>query len=339
MDENDRFDSPNPGFPTSDGVEPLEPKIVEATPVPEFGGPVGDATPPLGAVTPGVYATNAPTEAIPVVERVLPPVVAPTTVSPAAYAPAAPMVRPHEPPYPERNQGWPYFLAAVALLAGGLVGYLIAIAMEDDEAQPAPAPATTALVVDTISGGDADTDAIIADLQAQIAALTAAQGDAAVITDQVTDLEAALADMTAERDALAAEIADAGVSGSDQQADLDDANQQVAVLEAQLATSLEDLEAANENAAQAESALATAVTERDAATSALEDLDLTPNPNYVNGPVTKARSDATANGWTLIEQPTDSASAAPGTVLEQAPPANSNMIDGSVLYVTVAKAP
>ena len=89
MDENDRFDSPDPRFPTSD-VDPLEPKIVEATPVPEYGGYVGDTTPPLGAVTPGVYATNAPTEAIPVVERVVPPVFAPTTVSPAAYAPWPP---------------------------------------------------------------------------------------------------------------------------------------------------------------------------------------------------------------------------------------------------------
>ncbi len=338
MDENDHLDSPTPESPTPDGVEPFEPRIVEATPVPEYGEHVTDVTPPLGAATPGVHA-NAPTEAIPVVERVVPPVVAPTTVSPAAYAPAAPMVRPVEPPYPERNQGWPYFLAAVALLAGGLVGYLIAIAMDDDDT-PATAPATTvALVVDSLPGADADTEAIIEDLQAQIAALTAAQGDAAGLTDQITDLETALADMTAERDALAAEIADADNSGSDQQADLDAANQQIAVLEAQLATSLEDLEAANEDVAEAEAALATAVNERDAATATLEDLNLIPNPNYVNASVTRARTDASANGWTLIEQPTDSASAAPGTVLEQAPPANSNMIEGSVLYVTVAQAP
>jgi hypothetical protein len=333
MDENDRSDSPQPATP--DGVEPFEPNIVEATPVPEY---IGDATPPLGAAAPGAYA-NAPTEAIPVVERVVPPVVAPTTVSPAAYAPAAPVVLPHEPPYPERNPGWPYFLAFVALLAGGLVGYLIAIAMDDDEAAPAATVPVTTQVLVTEPGDDADTDAIIDDLQAQVLALTAAQEDAAALTDQITDLETALADMTAERDALAAEIEDADSSGTDQQADLDAANEQIAVLEAQLATAIADLETANENAAEAESALATAESERDAATAALEDLNVIQNPNFVNGPVTRARTDAAANGWTLIEQPTDSASAAAGTVLEQAPPAGTNMIDGSVLYVTVAEAP
>jgi hypothetical protein len=336
MDENDRFDSSTPKSATPDDVEPFEPKIVEATPVPEY---IGDATPPLGATTPDAYA-NAPTEAIPVVERVVPPVVAPTAVSPAAYAPAAPVVVPHEPPYPERNPGWPYFLAFVALLAGGLVGYLIAIAMDDDdEAGPvATVPVTTQVLV-TEPGDDADTDAIIDDLQAQVLALTAAQEDAAGLTDQITDLEAALADMTAERDALAAEIENSDSSGTDQQAALDAANEQIAVLEAQLATAIEDLETANENAAEAESALATAVGERDEAVAALEDLNVIPNPNFVNGPVTRARTDAAANGWTLIEQPTDSASAAAGTVLEQAPPAGTNMIDGSVLYVTVAEAP
>ncbi len=270
MDENDPLASGTP-------EEPFEPRIVEATPVPEYGGYVGDATPPIGVVTPDQLGT-APTEAIPVVAPgVAPTAVPPTTVSPAAYAPAAPMYRPVDPPPPGQNPAWPYFIAVIALLAGGLVGYLIAIAIDDDEA----APAATAPITSEVLVTDPNTEAVIADLQAQIADLTAAQEDSA---DQIAELETALADMTAERDALAAEIADAEGSGTDQQADLDAANEQIAVLEDQLATALTDLESANESVAEAEAALQTAVTERDAATDALEALNLIPNPNFGKWP-------------------------------------------------------
>ena len=71
-------------------------------------------------------------------------------------------------------------------------------------------------------------------------------------------------------------------------------------------------------------------------TRTLTALHPTPLPNYVNGNISKARADAQANGWTLIEQPADTPNANVGTILEQAPAPNATMVTGSVLYVEVA---
>ncbi len=349
MDQNDRFSSPTP-----DGVDPLDPRIVEATSVPEY---VGDNTVLAsslpgapGAVTPDPYA-NAATEAIPVVQP---------AVQAVAYTPVPPVYF-EEPFIDDRNPAWPYFVAVVALLVGGLVGFLIGAAGDEDETPPvatAPAGDTTEtldiLLARTKENGEyltpseypqldeiteIDNAAATRDLQGQVEMLTAAQEQAAGLTDQVTNLETALAEMTAERDALAAQPGDSDGAATDQQSDLDAANDRIATLESELDAARTDLEAANEKVTQTEATLQTAISERDAANATIDELNIIPNPNYISGPITKARSDAAANGWTLIEQPTDSTTAAPGTVLDQAPPADSNMIDGSVLYVTVAKRP
>jgi hypothetical protein len=328
MDQNGHLASPTPA-----GVDPLDPRVVAATPVPEY-------------MTPDPYA-NVATEAIRVVQP---------AVQPVAYAPVPPVYTLEEPFIDDPHPVWPYFVAVIALLAGGLVGFLIGAAGDNNETPPpaaAPAGDTTEtldlLLTRTREDGEyltpseypqldeiteIDNAAATRDLQGQVELLTAAQEQAAGLTDQVTNLETALTEMTAERDALAVQAGD-----SNQQSDLDAANDRIATLESELDTARTDLEAANKKVTQTEAALQTAISERDAANATIDELNIIPNPSYINGPITKTRSDAAANGWTLIEQPTASATAAPGTVLDQAPPAESNMINGSVLYVTVAERP
>lgn len=348
MDQDDRFPSPTP-----DDAHPIEPRdadplhIVEATP-----GHIGDR--PEAAPTVPTYPgpdSPAPTEVIPVVDRFNPPVAAPTGPGPFGD---------------ERHPAWPFLIGLVALLLGGLIGFFISEARDSDDAQTlTSAPITSApagditqtldtLLTRTRENGEyltpseypqideitqIDNAAATRDLQSQVDLLTEAQDGAGGLTEQVATLDAALTDMTAERDALAAQIADGDAATTEQQAALDAANEQVATVEAELESALTDLAAANQQVTDAAASLQTAVTERDAALATIEALNIVPNPDYVDGPVTTARTDATANGWTIIEMPTESTTAEPGTVLEQAPPANSNMIDGSVLYLTVAEAP
>ena len=85
-----------------------------------------------------------------------------------------------------------------------------------------------------------------------------------------------------------------------------------------------------------EASLKTVQGQLDAANATLAALHPTPVANYVNGPVSKARSDAQANGWTVIEQPANNPSANIGTVVEQTPAPNTTMVKGSVLYLKVA---
>lgn len=350
MDQNDRLNSPNP-----DGSEPTEPLIVPSDPT--IVDPViVEATAVPDYVADEPYR-SAPTESIPVV-----PPLDPTPPPAVAYAPVR-TVQPRQEPFPgDRNPGWPYVIAAVALLAGGLVGFLIANAVEDDE-EVATAPIATVepaadvsetldlLLVRTQQDGEyvspseysqldeitaIDNAAATRELQEQIDLLNSGQTEA---TQQVTDLETALEEVTAERDALAAQLGETDGAAGETQSDLDAANEQIATLENELETARAELETANEQVAQAEAALQTATSELETANATIDALEIKPNPNYVNGPSSKARSDAAANGWTLFEVPTDSATAAPGTVLDQAPPAESNMIKGSVLYVTVAERP
>ena len=293
------------------------------------------------------------------------PVVEPTAVLPvqpvAPVRAAAPALTPVDPLYaerryiaPERKAAWPYVLPVFALLAGGLGGFLLGAALDDDEQTVAPPAASAdgtdldatldALLERTRTDGEyrtpsehpqldeiteIDTAAATAELQNQVAVLTAAQEEAAGLTDQVALLETSLADLTTERDELAAQLAETGATDTDTQAQLDAANDQIATLESDLATARTELEAANE-------ALATAQADLAAATERLDELNVVELANYVNGDIARARADAAANGWTLIEEAAE-AGAPAGTVLEQVPAPAASMVRGSVLYVTVAE--
>ena len=362
-DTPDWIATPDPD-PTPTTPEPL--LIVPATRAPEFpdlaptvASPVADAP---------TRETPAPTD---------PPIHPPTAVIPVVPAAQPRFVHETGAPIPVptgvaddevRRPAWPYIVAVVALLLGGLAGYLIGVAGRDDDAETA-VPATTAVPAATVPGEpatDATLDMLLArtqadgeyrspseytqldeitaidnakateELQAQIELLTVARDDATELADQVAVLEEALADVTAERDALLIGAGTDDGTAADTRAELDAANATIDELTEDLTDANTNLEAANATIVERDAAITTLRGELDTANETLENLNVTTVPSYVNGAVAKARTDAAANGWTLIEQPTASATSPVGVVLDQAPPAKSNMINGSVLYVKVA---
>lgn len=324
-----------------------------------------------------------PTEALYIQEATEPPVyrdpVDPTTQippqAPPGYAPphqvppgrvAVPLAA-TDPRYDreryledQRRGAWAVVAAFVGLLVGGLAGFLIARALDDDDDQAVIGEPTGTVVVTVPTDADVaatldgllqrtradgqyrtpsefpqldeivaiDRAAATADLQNQVALLTEAQEQGTDLAARVTELERQLADMTAERDQLAAQLEQEGDTDAGTQAELDAANQQVAALETELATARTQLETVNADLQQARA-------DRDAAVAELAALDVTPAPDYVDTDIARVRSDANANGWRLIEQTVQS-DEPPGTVLEQMPPPNADMIAGSVLWVSVA---
>lgn len=325
-DPHDPIATPDPDPTSASPEQPL--LIVPATQPPEF---TDDLAPTVASPVATAYAdeTHPPTEAIPVVPVEHPAVVHET------YAPA--YVSPGVPFEEDRRPGWPYVAAVVALLIGGLAGYFIGTATGDDDETAAPAatvaPAATAQL-DEITA--IDNARATEELQAQVDLLTAAREDATVLIDQVAVLETALADVTAERDALLIEAGTDDGSATDMQAELDAANATIDELTADLTESNTNLQAANATIAERDAAIKKLQGQFDTANKTLVDLNVKTVPSYINGDIAKARTDAAANGWNLIEQPTVSATSPVGVVLDQAPRANSNMINGSVLYVKVA---
>ena len=256
----------------------------------------------------------------------------PTQVIPAvSYQPVAPPIVQQVQPVPagpmfvdDRRPAWPYFVAFLALLLGGVAGFLIGNARHNE---------TTSLTSATVPlDSTVGSSPTAADLQNQVTLLTAAQTKAA---QDIADLQASLAQTQAERDSLAAQVGTAGTATSGLQTQLDAANAQVAKLQADLKTATTNLDTANASLAQTQASLKTVQGQLDAANATLTALHPMPLANYVNGTIQKARSDAQANGWTLIEQPGNSPTAALGTVLEQTPAPNTTMVTGSVLFVKV----
>lgn len=223
-----------------------------------------------------------------------------------------------------RPPAWPYFIALFALIAGGVVGFLLGNARED---QTTTQPSSSQPIETTV-----DNAPTVSDLQNQVDLLTADQSNA---QEQLAALQASLTQAESERDALAAQVGEAGGTSTDLQADLDASEAEVAKLQADVATVTGQLDTANASLAQSQASLETVQDQFDAANATLTALDPTPLPNYVNASITRVRSEAQANGWTLIEKQSDTSSSNPGTILEQAPRPESTMVAGSVLHVTV----
>ncbi len=286
---------------------PQEPIIEPGVPEPIHIVP---ATTPL---EPTAYAPvyNEPTRVMPAVayQPVAEPVV--PTIVPVATGPS----------YIDRRPAWPYFIALLALLLGGLIGFLIGNGRNDQTASLSSSPL------------DSTVTPSVQDLQNQVDLLTAAQKKSA---EDLAALQATLTDTQAERDALAAQVGDAGGTATGLQAQLDASKADVVKLQTDIKTLTGQLDTANAALAQTQASLQTTQGQLDAANATLTALHPTPLANYVNQQISKARADAQANGWTLIEQPANKPSAGVGTILEQTPAPNATMVTGSVLYVKVA---
>jgi len=280
---------------------------------------------PAESLEPPAYVAsyNQPTEVVPTVPYQ--PVVAPVVPVVAPTAPAVVPVGPGPMFVDDRRPAWPYFVALLALIVGGVVGFLIGNSREDD----ATTLPSNSVPFDSTVGSSQTA----ADLQNQVDLLTAAQTKAA---EDLAALQATLAQAEAERDALAAQVGDAGGATTGLQAELDASKAEVTRLQADLNTVTTQLDSANQSVAQTQASLKTVQAQLDTANATLAALKPTPLPNYVNGNIAKARSDAQTNGWTLIEQQTDTPNANVGTIVQQAPAPNSTMVAGSVLYVEVA---
>ena len=251
----------------------------------------------------------------------------PTQVVPAvAYQPVPPAGVPVDrgPAFVDGRPAWPYFIALLALLLGGLIGFIIGNNRDDQ----ATSLSSSTQPLDSTVGSTPTVE----NLQNQVDLLTAAQTKAA---EDLTALQTTLTQTQAERDALAAQVGSAGGATTGLQADLDASKAEVTKLQADLKTVTGQLDTTNATLAQTQASLKTVQGQLDAANATLAALHPTPVPNYVNGPISKARSDAQTNGWTVIEQPANNPSANIGTVVEQTPAPNTTMVKGSVLYLKV----
>jgi hypothetical protein len=277
---------------------------VPQEPIPEPGGiepiHIVSAAAPLDPI-----AAYEPTQIIPQVPY---QAVVAAPVAPVATAPVF---------FDDRRPVWPYLVAVLALLLGGLIGFLIG---DSRNTEPTVLSPNTAPLGSTL-----DSTPTVADLQNQVALLTAAQTQAA---QDLTDAQAALAQTTAERDALAAQVGTAGGATTGLQADLDASKAQVVKLQA-------DVAAATATLTQTQASLTTVQGQLDTANKTLTALHPVKLANYVNGNLAKVRADAQTNHWVLIEEAGTSPTAAVDTVLAQNPGADTNMVTGSVLIVEV----
>ncbi len=182
-----------------------------------------------------------------------------------------------------------------------------------------------------------------ATLRAQVAALTASQtqatDQASAMQTQLAAAQASLADAQKQRDDLTAQLAQSTTSASDLQQQIAARDQQIAALQAAAATSKSALDTANAALAKAKADLDSTKAQLTTATNTLAKLNPQPLANFVNGDVAKARSNASTNGWTIVEKSIGNSAVAAGTVTAQLPAPGATMVSGSVLYVEVAVKP
>lgn len=275
---------------------------------------------------------------------------------------------------PPRKPVWPWIVAVLGLIAGGAIGWLISRA-DDEEDAVATDPETSVVIDDEEIDAavdaeiDARLDAVLTEtrqndgyvgpsgipqideiiaidratsqgtLQNQIDLLSIAQErsveEITTLEGEVSTLETSLADMTAERDVLQSQIDSGAMSDDEFLARLQEKEDQISTLEDQLATANTQLTEAQGVAQRAADDLRAAQADLQAANATLDALEPMTLESFIGFPIDQVRETANQNGWTVVVQEVNSASATPGTVTNQLPAAGTTVIRGSLIYVEV----
>jgi prefoldin subunit 5 len=340
-----------------------------------YGDAAGGASSTGGAIGASAAAAASPTMAMPSTEvpRVAAPVVAqqPQVLYDARPADVPVAVESTIVGPPPRKPVWPWVVAVVGVILGGLIGWLLSQSDDDEEAVTTRTDTATTLVTSSVpsdAGVDEQLDALLAQtrangvypggpfpqideiieidrtaaaesLQNQVDLLSIAQEDSVAeiteLEEQVTTLEESLADVTAERDELRAQAESGTISDSEFLARLQEKEDQVAALQDQLDTMAAQVTEAQVAAQRATDDLRVAQADLQRANASLEALDPIAIENYVNGDIARLRSDAAANGWVLVERQVDGVSPTPDVVTNQAPGPGTTVVRGGVVYVEI----
>jgi hypothetical protein len=276
---------------------------------------------------------------------------------------------------PPRRPVWPWVVAVLAVVLGGVIGWIVSQSGDDTVTDAPP----TSVAVQTTQPGDAVSDEVgqrleavleetkangfysdsgipvldeivaidrvknAESLQGQVDLLSVAQEQSVAriteLEDEVATLKESLAQVTAERDQLkaGAETDSGGMTDTEFLARLQEKEDRISSLEDQLATVSTQLTEAQTSAQRATDDLRLVQSQLQTANATLQALEAKPLENYVNTDISRIRADASVNGWVLVEQQIDSAQATPGSVTLQQPPAGETVIRGSVIYVEFDK--
>jgi len=328
-------------------AEPLI--IVPATPPPDADRLGGPPTQPVQTVPVGAVAAQPTIVQPQAFAAVDPPVVVPVDPAPIAYG-------------PRRDWGPAIMAAAVALLIGGLVGYLLGHASSDTQSTSSATSSPSSIDPTTVDQATVDQrvndiftmllaqadqtgsvptstpypklDQLLAmsrsGAQASTPSTASAQTAPAPTTAapqpsaDVATLQQQLAQAEAARDQLQSQL-DAQKMVAQQAADQ---QSQISTLQAQVAKSQTDLQAANDQITSLQTQLQAAQA---------SNLNPQPLPDLVGHPIAEVRNLARTNKWQLIEQPVDNKNYTTDIVSRQVPVAGTTMITGSVLYVEVVR--
>lgn len=331
--------------------EPL--LIVPATP----DDPGGPATQPLRATPQQAYESTVMQPAAAVerpVAYVAAPVAGPAPVDPAPVR--SYVDRPH------RDWGPAIIAAFIALLVGGLFGFLIGHSSKGGSSS-----SVTDSTATTVPGAvdQAVVDQRVDDIFTVLLAKAEQTGSVVLPTpfpklDQLLALSATKADtaasgaqssvdaLTADRDQLAGQVTLLQQQNTDLQSQLSSAVAERDALKATAASAASSdqsativdlqsqLAAAKGDLKTATSQLQTVQKDLDTANATLTKLHPLPLGNLVGSDIATVRSTAKSNGWQIVEKTVDSASSTPNSVITQQPANGATMINGSVLYVEVA---
>jgi len=269
---------------------------------------------------------------------------------------------------PPRKPVWPWVVAVLGVVLGGLIGWLLSRSDGDEDAVTDDTEVT--VVVSTVpveAGIDEQLDALVeqtrangayadgsefpqideivaidraatsAELQDQVDLLSIAQEQSVEsiteLEEQVATLEESLTEVTAERDELKAQAESGAVTDTEFLARLQEKEDEIATLEDQLATANTQVTEAQAAAQRAADDLQTAQDDLQEANAALDALDPKQIESYVNSNLDRIRAAAAANGWVLVEQPVEAATDTPNIITNQLPAPGATVVRGSVVIV------